>query len=242
MNETAPATATPRPGLVRRLYDWVLSWAEHPQAAWALFLLALAESSFFPVPPDVLLIALVLGASIRDAETHPREAGLSVALRSLVSRRSRPAWSFTLICSVGSVVGGVIGYGIGHFLWWTPTGEFSGLAQFFFDYVPGFTVSGYETIHGYYESYNFWIVFAAGFTPLPYKIFTISAGAFDINFPVFVLASVLSRTARFAIVAALVWMFGEWAKGFIDKYFNLLSILFVILLVGGFLVLKFFLH
>lgn len=238
MNE-APATTAAKPGgLLRRLYDWVLSWAEHPQATWALFILALAESSFFPIPPDVLLIALTLGAATRNSALLDHKPTARQALASLRRRESRPAWWYATVCSLGSVVGGIIGYAIGYFLWWKSPGEYSALAHFFFDYVPGFTEPHYEKIRGWYEALNFWIVFAAGFTPLPYKVFTISAGAFNINFPVFVIASVVSRSARFFIVSGLIWVFGEWAKEFIDKYFNLLTLVFVILLVGGFLLVK----
>lgn len=242
MNENAPVSpAVVRSGgIVRRMYDWVLSWAEHPQAAWALFLLAVAESSVFPIPPDVLLIALVLGAATRKSATLERRPTLAEALASLFGRDSRPAWVYAGLCSLGSVLGGALGYGIGYFLWWKGTGEFSALAGFFFAYVPGFTEAAFARIQGLYDEWNFVIVFLAGFTPIPYKVITISAGAFNINFVVFLVASTISRAARFYLVAGLVWLFGEWAKEFIDKYFNLLTILFAVLLVGGFLVLKLF--
>ncbi len=199
---------------VRKLYDWVLSWSESPYGPLALFLLAFAEASFFPVPPDALLIALVLGAR-------------------------KKAFNFALNCAIASVIGALLGYGIGHYVWWTGVNEFSGFAHFFFNNVPGFSEKLFFDVKSMYEEWNFWIIFTAGFTPIPYKVFTISAGAFDINIFMFILASIISRAGRFFLVAALIWKFGEQIKGFIDKYFNLLAILFTVLLVGGFVVIKY---
>ena len=198
---------------LRRLYDWVLHWAETKYGVAALFLLALAESSFFPIPPDVLLIPLALGAR-------------SKALR------------FALVCSVASIAGGMVGYGIGYFSWWNGAGAYSAVAIFFFNHIPGFSEQVFLNIQEKYEIYNFLIVFTAGFTPIPFKIITISAGAFSVNFPMFLLASTVSRSARFFLVALLIRQFGEPITAFIDKYFNVLSIIFTLLLIGGFLVLK----
>ena len=198
---------------LRRLYDWVLHWAETKYGVPALFVLALAESSFFPIPPDVLLIPLALGAR-------------SKALR------------FALVCSVASIVGGMIGYGIGYFSWWNGTESYSAVAMFFFNHIPGFSEQVFINIQNKYEIYNFLIVFTAGFTPIPFKIITISAGAFSVNFPMFLLASTVSRSARFFLVALLILKFGEPITAFIDKYFNILSFIFTILLIGGFLALK----
>jgi membrane protein YqaA with SNARE-associated domain len=198
---------------LRRLYDWILHWAETKYGVPALFLLALAESSFFPIPPDVLLIPLALGAR-------------SKAIR------------FALVCSVASIVGGIAGYGIGYFAWWSGSEAYSVVALFFFNHIPGFTEQVFLNIQEKYEIYNFLIVFTAGFTPIPFKIITISAGAFSVNFPMFLLASTVSRSARFFLVALLIRQFGEPITAFIDKYFNVLSIIFTLLLIGGFLVLK----
>ncbi|MBQ5725992.1 MAG: DedA family protein [Alistipes sp.] len=194
--------------IVKRLYDWVLSWGDSRWGWLALFLLAFAESSFFPVPPDVLLIALCLGVTARSF----RYAG---------------------ICLVGSVLGAMLGYALGFFLWQTPSGEYTALAEFFFNHV--FSVEGFKEVGALYDKYNFWIVFTAGFTPLPYKLFTIAGGLFHINLGMFVLASVISRGMRFFLIAWLIWKFGAPIKKFIDKYFNLLAIAFTVLLVGAFL-------
>ena len=198
---------------LRRLYDWILHWAETKYGVPALFLLAFAESSFFPIPPDVLLIPLALGAR-------------SKAIR------------FALVCSVASIMGGIAGYGIGYFAWWSGSEAYSAVALFFFNHIPGFTEQVFLNIQEKYEIYNFLIVFTAGFTPIPFKIITISAGAFSVNFPMFLLASTVSRSARFFLVALLIRQFGEPITAFIDKYFNVLSIIFTLLLIGGFLVLK----
>ncbi|MDR0510095.1 MAG: DedA family protein [Rikenellaceae bacterium] len=191
--------------IIRRLYDWVLGWSKSRWGAVALFCIAFAESSFFPVPPDVLLIALCLGLSAR-------------SLR------------YAAICTAGSLLGAILGYGIGHYLWQTP-----GVADFFFDVIPGFSHESYRTISGLYDKYNFWVVFTMGFTPLPYKVATITAGIFNINFVMFLLASTVSRGARFFLIAWLIWRFGQPVKTFIDKYFNWLALAFTVLLVGSFL-------
>jgi membrane protein YqaA with SNARE-associated domain len=200
--------------LLRNLYDWVLHWSKTPYGPAALFMLSFAEASFFPIPPDALLIALVLGSP-------------------------KKAFKFASICLVGSVSGALLGYAIGHFLWWTPANEFTAIAEFFFNNIPGFTPDAFFEIQKLYVEYDFWIIFTAGFTPLPYKLITISSGAFNINILMFILASVISRGARFFLVSALIWKFGPAIKAFIDKYFNWLAIAFTILLIGGFAAIKF---
>jgi Predicted membrane protein len=190
-------------GKLRGLYDWVEHFAETPYGSWALFLLAFAESTFFPVPPDILLIALAV---------------------SIPSR----AFRYALICSVGSVLGGVIGYIIGYrFMEVIGFGilNFYGLAE------------KYQKVAELYNRYNVWVVGIAGFTPIPYKVFTISAGAFKINFPLFLLASVVSRSARFFLVAGLIYIFGKEIRAFIERYFNILAVIFALLLVAGFILL-----
>ncbi len=204
-SEPAPASpAVSRLGPIRRLYDWVLSWADHPGGAWALFILAVAESSFFPIPPDVLLIALVVG---------------------------RPSRAFTLaaICTAGSVIGGCLGYVIGWQAWdlaGKPIFEFYGLMEKF------------QLVQDKFSQNAFAAIAIAGFTPIPYKVFTIAAGVMTIDFQTFLSASVLARGARFFLVAGLLRLFGAPMKTFIDKYFDVLTILFTILLVGGFIVAK----
>ena len=190
---------------MRRLYDWVLRWAETPYGSWALFLLALAESSFFPVPPDVLLIALAI---------------------SIPSKSFR----YALICSAGSLLGGVIGYAIGY--------QFMDLIGLRIVDFYGF-MQQYTAVGDLYNRYNAWAVGIAGFTPIPYKVFTISAGAFKINFIVFLIASAISRSARFFLVGWLIYKFGPSIKLFIDRYFNILAFVFVFLLVGGFILIKY---
>jgi len=192
---------------LKKLYDWVLHWAETPYGPLALFLLALAESSVFPIPPDPLLIALCLGAI-------------------------KKSWRFAFYASLASIIGGAIGYLIGFGVW-------EAVDSFFFKYVPGFTESLFERVTANFQDYGFWYVFAAGFTPIPYKVFTIASGVFKLNFILFLVASAISRSLRFFTVAALFRKFGPSIKVFIEKYFNILAILFFILLLAGFLVVKF---
>lgn len=193
-----------RVGPVRRLYNWVLSWADTQHGPLALGTLSFAESSFFPIPPDPLLIALCLG--------KPR----------------RSFW-FATICSAGSVLGGVAGYLIGWGIW-------SLVQGFFFIYVPGVSPETFASVGELYERWNFWAVFMGGFTPLPYKVFTLAAGVFKISLPIFIVASMVSRSARFFILGGLVYFFGPGIKGFIDRYFDRLVWVFFALLVAGFLV------
>ncbi len=200
--------------ILRKLYDWVLHWAETPYGPLALFILAFAEASFFPVPPDALLIALALGSRLK-------------SLR------------FALNCAAASVLGAIFGYIIGYFAWWTNGTEFSGLAYFFFNHIPGFSEALFYQIQNQYEQWNFWIIFTAGFTPIPYKVFTITAGAFNINFFMFLLASIISRSARFFLVAGLIRLFGDPIRNFIEKYFNLVVIAFTAMLIGGFVIIKY---
>lgn len=193
--------------LHRRLYDWVLSWAESRYSGWALFAMSFAESSFFPIPPDVLLMPLVLG--------------------------NRSKWfRFALMCSIASVLGGIAGYIIGMTIWGSIDQAVFAL------HIPGISPDNFTKAGRWYEAYDIWLVAAAGFTPLPYKVITISAGMFKINFLTFVIASAASRSARFFLVAALMGLIGPRIKPFIDKYFNLLCVLFMGLLIGGFVVLK----
>ncbi len=192
--------------MLKKLYNWVIHWSKTTYAQLALFLIAFSESSFFPVPPDVLLIAIVLA--------HPKKW-----LRSAV------------ICLLGSVIGGICGYFIGRVVW-------DVVSPFFFKYV--FSEDTFLHVKQLYQQYEFWAIFTAGFTPIPYKVFTIAGGVCRINFSVFIVASVISRGARFFMVASLLRIFGEKVKVFIEKYFNLLTILFTALLIGGFLVIKYF--
>jgi len=191
-------------GKARRLYDWVLGWADSHYGTSALVALAFTESVFFPIPPDPLLMALSLG-------------------------KPRRAFFFAAVCSAASVIGGVAGYYVGLLL-------FDAMGK------PILTLYGamdkYLLVQSYYRAYDAWAVGIAGFTPIPYKVFTISAGAFRISFMVFVLASLASRSARFFLVAWLIQKYGGPIHHFIDRHFNLLTIVFTVLVVVGFLFLR----
>lgn len=183
----------------------MLGWADNRWGSVALFLFAVAESSFFPIPPDVLLLALCLG-------------------------RPKSSFRFAAICTAGSLLGAAGGYAIGWGLWDAVQGWF----------IPTvFSQESFDRVGALYNQWNFWAVFTAGFTPIPYKIFTITAGVWGINFAVFMLASAFARGLRFFVEGFLIWRFGAPIKGFIDRYFNLIAILFTVLLIGGFVLIKY---
>lgn len=194
-----------KPSLIRRLYNWVLKWADSPWGGTALFILAVVESIFFPIPPDVLLIALCLGST-------------------------KKSFRYATICLAGTLTGAVIAYALGHWAW-------NAVDHWFIPSV--FSQSEFDSVGAIYDKWNFWAVFTAGFTPIPYKIFTITAGVFNINFSMFMLASLIGRGMRFFFVGWLIWKFGSPIKSFIDKYLNLLAILFTVLLIGCFLLIRY---
>jgi len=199
---------------LKNLYKWVLHWAQTPYGPIALFLLAFTESIFFPIPCDVLLIVLVIGCSSK-------------------------AFRFALISTIGSVAGAFVGYSVGYFMWLHSDGAFTGFANFFFDNIPGFSVGLYNNIKALYDQWGFWVVFTAGFTPVPFKVFTITAGVFDLNLLMFFLASLIGRGARFFLIAFLIWKFGLRIKLFIQRYFNLLALGLSASVIGGFVVIKY---
>jgi len=201
-----PEAIEKRPGFLRRLYDWTIGWAERPGGTWALFLLAFAESSFFPIPPDVLLIALCVGAS-------------------------KKSFKFAGICALGSVLGGMLGYSIG--FWGYDT-----IGEPIVKLYHGEAVM--EKIQSWYDTYGFWGTLAAAITPIPYKVFTIASGVFKFPFIPFMLASIIGRSFRFFLVAGVIYIFGPTVKAIIEKYFDWLAWLLLILGVAGFLAIKFF--
>ena len=189
---------------LRKLYDWVLTLADSAYGTITLFIVSFTESSFLPIPADPLLIALGLG-------------------------KTKRAFYYAFICTIASVMGGIFGYLIGYFLWCNHSPpDFSGLAMLFFNVVQAFTEDLFEKVRIQYEAYNFFVIFMAAFTPIPYKVFSISAGAFYVNLSTFIIASILGRGLRFYMVSALVWFFGPGVKRIMDKYFNWFIIILTI--------------
>lgn len=191
--------------MLRKLYDRTMILADHPKALWILAVMSFAESSFFPIPPDVLLIPMVIAAPTR-------------------------AWKIAFVCSVSSILGGLFGYMIG---------------AYFFDIVGQPIVdfyhlqSGFERFQNLYNEYGAIIVAVAGFSPIPYKVFTIASGVTNLDITTFIIASAVSRSARFFLVAVLLWKYGEPIREFIEKHLAKLSMLFAIILVGMFVLLKY---
>lgn len=189
----------------RSLYDWTMRWADTPWSLTALFLIALAESSFFPIPPDVLLIAIV-------------------------ASNTRKWMTAALLCTAGSVVGAVLGYFIGSTLMpmiGQPIVDFYGVQ------------SQWDTVVEMYRGpWGMAFLAAAAFTPIPYKVATIAAGATGMPMATFVVVSSLGRAGRFFLVAGLLRVFGAPIRAFIERHFDVLAIAFTVLLVGGFLVLR----
>ena len=191
--------------MLRSLYDWTMGLAAHKHALAALALIAFIESSVFPIPPDILIIPMVLAA--RDQ-----------------------AWRIALIATVASVLGGLLGYAIGAGLYETigrPVLDFYGYGEKFLSFQ--------ET----YAEWGLWIVAGAGFTPFPYKVITIASGVMDLDLATFTIASVVSRGARFLLLAGLLWYFGPPIKRFIENNLPLLATLFFVLLFGGFVAVRY---
>lgn len=191
--------------ILRRLYNWTLQWAHRPGGAWALFCIAVMESSFFPVPPDVLLLALCVGAP-------------------------KKSFRFAAICAAGSVIGGALGYTIGWGAWHAVHGIF----------IPHiFSQELFDKVQHLYQGNAFVAVLTAAFTPIPYKVFTIAAGVFNVNFVAFMLASLVGRSARFFIVAGTIYIFGAKVKELVEKYFDWFAWGLLALGILGFLAVKF---
>ena len=191
--------------MLRSLYDWTMRLSGHPHALWVLAAVTFAESSFFPIPPDVMLIPMVLAARDR-------------------------AWLIAFVCTFASVVGGFAGYGIGFFLFeeiGRPILEFHGYLGKFAEFSEK------------YNEWGAWIVAGAGFTPFPYKVITIASGVTGLDLTTFGVASLLSRAARFFLVAALLWRFGPPIRTFVENNLSMLAAAFFALLFGGFLLVKF---
>lgn len=189
----------------RKLYNWTIHWAKTPKAPYALFAIAFIESSFFPIPPDVLLIAMV------------------VAERKKWFRNA-------FICTVGSVLGALLGYAIG----------LSFYAAIGKSIVDAYHLQAViELVGRKYQENAFMTVFTAAFTPIPYKVITIAAGLFKISLFTLVIASIIGRAGRFFLVAGSLRIFGKKISDSIEKYFDIFSLIFVILLIGGFLFLKY---
>jgi membrane protein YqaA with SNARE-associated domain len=190
---------------MRRLYDWVMGLAQHRHAIPAMGVVSFAESSFFPIPPDVMLVPMVL------------------------ANRNK-AFTIALVCTVTSVLGGLLGYAIGYY---------------FFETIGDWVVrtyglqAGMEKFRDEFARYGTWVILIKGLTPIPYKLVTIASGAAHFDLFTFVWASIVTRGARFFLVTALLWKFGEPIRAFIEKRLTLVMWLFLIALVGGFVVVRY---
>ena len=189
---------------MRRLYEWTLAWAAHPKAIWALFGISFIESSFFLIPPDVLMIPMIIA-------------------------KPKRWWWFAFITTVGSVLGGIFGYYIGYAFWETVGQAIVGAYGFEHEI---------ELVQTQYENHAFLSIFTAAFTPIPYKVFTIASGLFQIPLLTLITASLLGRSMRFFLVAALIGIWGERVKELIEKYFEMLTLLLVAIFMAGFLMVK----
>lgn len=190
--------------MLQRLYDWTLSLAQHRHALWALAIVSFVESSFFPIPPDIIMIPMII---------------------------ARPNRAFLIagVALISSVLGGLLGYGIGAFAYET-IGQpiLAALGK-------GDAMAAFATR---FNDVGFWAVLVAGITPFPYKVITIMSGWTAMPLGTFIVTSILARGLRFFIVAALLWRFGEPIRNFIEKRLGLMFTLFVVLLLGGFMVVK----
>ncbi len=192
-------------GMLRRLYDWVLSWADSKYSTLVLCILSFAEASFFPIPPDTLQLALS------------------------ISKPKRAYW-YAFLASIFSVMGGIFGYVIGRYL-------YESVGQLII------TTFGYQqefaSVGALYQAHAFFAIAAAAFTPIPYKVFTIAAGVWDISFTTLIWASIVGRAGRFFLVATFAYFLGERVRTFVDKYFNWLSLLLFLLVIIGYATIKY---
>ena len=193
---------TPKPrGLLRRLYNWVLSWADSPHGLIALAGISFAESSFFPIPPDVLQVALSVS-------------------------KPKKSYLFAAVSVIASVLGAVAGWAIGWGLW-----QF--VDTFFYSVIPGFTSEKFNYVESLYQDNAFlWLILSA-FTPIPFKIFTIAAGACSVPLPTLIIASSIGRSGRFFLVATIMRLFGKQARDILDKYLERVTLLFGLLVLIG---------
>ncbi|MEC8039829.1 MAG: VTT domain-containing protein [Pseudomonadota bacterium] len=191
--------------MLKKLYDWTMAFADHPRALWVLGIIAFVEASFFPIPPVLLMIPMIL------------------------ARPSR-AWLIASVALVGSVLGGILGYGIGAFFYeelGRPVLEAMGKG----DAMAGF--------NDRFNSFGFWPVLIAGLTPFPFKVITIMSGWTGMPVVTFIVTSIIARALRFFIVAALLWKFGAPIRDFIERRLGLMFILFIVILAGGFYLVKY---
>jgi membrane protein YqaA with SNARE-associated domain len=191
--------------MLHRLYTRILEIAAGPNALWALLAVSFAESSFFPIPPDILLIPMILA-------------------------QPRRAWRYATLCMVASVVGGVLGYAIGYFL-------FDAIGRPILEFYHA--MGRYDALKAGFDQWGVWIIILKGMTPIPYKLITIASGVAHFDLAAFVGASIISRSLRFFLVAALLWYFGDAARVFIERRLMLVTTVFAVCLVGGFVVLRY---
>ena len=189
----------------KKTYNWTLEKAQHKNAKWYLSLISFAESSFFPIPPDILLIPMALASKAR-------------------------ALFYAFICTLFSVLGGILGYAIGYFFY-NSVGIY--IVEFYH------LENSFNIFEDYYKEFGIIIVLGAGITPFPYKFITIASGVFGLNIFLFIIVSIVGRGLRFYLIALLLYFFGEKIKLIIDKYFNILTIMFFILLVGSVFIIRF---
>ena len=190
---------------LKRTYNWTLEKAQHKNAKWYLSLISFAESSFFPIPPDILLIPMALASKAK-------------------------ALFYAFICTLFSVLGGILGYAIGYFFY-NSVGIY--IVEFYH------LENSFNIFESYYKECGILIVLGAGITPFPYKFITIASGVFGLNIFLFIIVSIIGRGLRFYLIAILLYFFGEKIKLIIDKYFNILTIVFFILLVGSVFIIRF---
>ncbi|MDD5199461.1 MAG: DedA family protein [Terrimicrobiaceae bacterium] len=195
---------------LRKLYYWTLHWAGTRYAIPALFVISFAEASFFPIPPDALLLPMCFA-------------------------RPKKWFVYAFWCLVASVLGAIAGWTIGLYLWHAVSG-------FFFHWIPGFTPERFEKMSALYQQYGFWIIMVKGLTPIPFKLITISAGACHVSLPTLVVAAIISRGARFFLLAGMVRAFGEAVKPFLEKYLDWVLLACFVLLIAGLFALKFLPH
>ncbi len=191
--------------MLRKTYDRMMHYSNHPRASWILGFISFIESSFFPIPPDPLFLTMMIN-----------------------DRKS--VWRLAFICTINSVIGGLLGYYIGYAL-------YESVGKWIIEVYN--MQDSFESLKETFNKYGFWVISLKALTPIPYKIVTITCGVIKFDMGTFIMASVIARASRFFLLAALIYKFGSPIKSFIEKNLTMVTTIALLALIGGFVLIKY---